>query len=121
MVRVDMAEDWEEQVLAAWDGFASAQLGPAIRDDAKRYAPARTGELRESIEHHLEGHTLVVKAHAPYAAYVELGTRPHLITSHGPYSLHNAETGEYFGREVHHPGTHPEPYLRPALYQRRST
>jgi hypothetical protein len=119
VARVEMAPGWEAQVLAAWDKFAAERLGPDIERDAKRYAPVRTGRLRESIEHHLEGHVLVVEAHAPYAAFVELGTRPHLITSHGPWSLRNAGTGQYFGRVVHHPGTRPEPYLRPALYQVR--
>jgi hypothetical protein len=39
-----------------------------------------------------------------YAKYVNDGTPPHIIESHGPWSLHNKETGEYFGRIVHHPG-----------------
>lgn len=119
MARIEMESGWEAAVLGAWDVLADGRLGEAIERDAKRYAPARTGELRDSIEHHLEGHTLVVEAHASYAAYVEMGTRPHIITAHGQYSLRNAETGEYFGREVHHPGTRPEAFLRPALYQKR--
>ena len=115
-----MEPGWEQEALAAWDRLADTRLGPDIRDDAKRYAPVRTGELRDSIGHHMEGHTLIVEASAPYAAYVEMGTRPHTITAHGDYSLHNAGTDEYFGREVYHPGTPPQPFLRPALYRQRS-
>lgn len=116
MTRVVVEPGWEEHIAAAWDILAQGRLGEAIERDAKRYAPVRTGRLRESIRHYLEGHTLIVEAGAAYAAYVELGTRPHIIRSHGPWSLHSAETGQYFGREVHHPGTRPRPYLRPALY-----
>jgi hypothetical protein len=133
-----MEPGWEEQVLAAWDRFAFDHLGPAIREDAKRYAPVSTpyavidfnrhprtrpvgvpGELRSSIGRHMDGHTLVVVAAAPYAAYVELGTRPHPIDAHGPWSLWNPRTGERFGPHVHHPGATPRPFLRPALYQHR--
>lgn len=133
-----MEPGWEQQVLARWDEYAFGYLGPRIRDDAKRYAPVsapyfvidfrrhpRTrpvnvpGELRGSIGRYMSGHTLYVVAAAPYAAYVELGTSPHPIDAHGPWSLWNPRTGVYFGPHVDHPGTHPEPYLRPALYQPR--
>jgi hypothetical protein len=45
----------------------------------------------------------------------EFGTRPHIIRSHGPYPLRNRRTGQVFGPVVHHPGTQPRPFLRPAL------
>jgi hypothetical protein len=51
----------------------------------------------------------------PYGYGVEVGTVPHEIRSHGPYPLRNRRTGQVFGRVVHHPGTDPHPYLRPAL------
>ena len=133
--RVELEPGWEDHVLAAWDELASTRLGPAVRDDAKRYAPVgqtviadprhprtpphEAGELRESIEDHMDGHTLIVGAHAPYAAYVELGTSPHEITAHGPWSLRSGATGRYFGPHAHHPGTRPQSYLRKALYQQR--
>lgn len=50
----------------------------------------------------------------PYPLALELGTRPHVITSHGDYPLRSAR-GEVFGRVVHHPGTHPYPWCRAAL------
>ena len=46
MARIEMADGWEQEVLGAWDLLAEDRLGPAIRDDAKRYAPVRTGDLR---------------------------------------------------------------------------
>ncbi len=115
-----MNPDWLAQVYAATDQLFLSRLGPEISTSAVAYAPKKTGELAKSIEFHLWVHSLIVAAHAPYAAWVELGTRPHAIDAHGPYSLHNAETGQYFGPHVNHPGTRPEPYLRPALYTVRS-
>lgn len=136
MGRVEIADDWQEHVALAMDKLFADRLGPDIEADAKRYAPVgpsyevdqakhpRTpsrvgGELRESIGHHLDGHTLVIDAKAPYAAWVELGTKPHPIDSHGPWSLWSPVTGEYFGSHVHHPGTRPQSFLRASLYQRR--
>lgn len=51
----------------------------------------------------------------PYMYGVEVGTVAHKITSHGPYPLRNRKTGQVFGHSVNHPGTDPQPYLRPAL------
>lgn len=52
---------------------------------------------------------------APYGLFMEVGTVPHIIRSHGPYPLRNRRTGQVFGRIVHHPGTAAQPHLRPAL------
>lgn len=49
-----------------------------------------------------------------YGLDVELGTKPHVIRSKGPWPLRNAK-GRVFGREVHHPGTRAQPFLRGAL------
>lgn len=134
MGRVEISDDWEAHVTAAMDKLFEEKLGPDISEDAKRYAPVgpsipadpmhpRTpphegGELRESIGFHLDGHTLIVDAKAPYAADVEMGARPHPIVAHGPWSLWSPEEG-YLGHEVNHPGNKPEPYLRPALFRER--
>lgn len=99
-----MEPGWQEHLAAACDELLDGKLGPAIAEDAKRYAPGRTGRLRDSISHHLEGHTLIVEAAAPYAAYVELGHR----IAHGPHMSEDGPKVE-----------HPEPFLRPALYQAR--
>lgn len=50
-----------------------------------------------------------------YPLDVELGTRPHTITSHGDYPLRNPKTGQVFGKSVQHPGTEAQPFLRPSL------
>lgn len=66
----------------------------------------RSGNLRSSIRALRESNgDIIIGPTADYAIYVDQPTRPHIIESHGPWSLHNRETGQYFGRVVHHPGT----------------
>jgi hypothetical protein len=100
---VIMDPDWQEHVFAAVDEYFLDDLGPRIRDLAKIKCPKRSGALADSIEDHLEGHTLIVSAtgsdERTYAAYVELG---HRIVAWG-----NA-TGRV---------QPPSPYLRPALFE----
>jgi hypothetical protein len=72
-----MEPDWHERVPFEADPTME-QLGSEVAIDAMRYAPKRTGALARSIEHHLEGHTVVISASGGdggrvYAAYVELG------------------------------------------------
>lgn len=135
MARVELSPGWEAKVLEAWDVFAGERLGPDIAGDARRHAPTgpswgydpkhprvpphQGGELKASIEHHLEAHTLIVHAHASYSAFVELGTRPHIISAQGPWPLWSPVTNRHFGHTVHHPGTRPQPFLRTALYRVR--
>jgi len=121
-------------LIAHWDEFAETDLGPRVTFDAKRFAPKRTGALAASIENHMTGDVLIIAAHTSYAAFVETGTRPHIIRAHartrggwtGPYtglpgpgshSLRWFGSGgqAFFAMVVHHPGTRPHPYLRAAL------
>jgi hypothetical protein len=87
------------------DEFFATRLGPAIRDDSKRYCPKDTGALADSVEDHLEGHDLIISAtgndERDYAAYVDGG---HRIVAWG------VKTGRVKG---------PNPFMRSALYQER--
>lgn len=103
-VRVEVEPGWEENIQPEIDAYLADELGPAIGGDAQRYAPVKTGELRESERHYLEGHILIVEFTADYAAYVEMGHR----IAHGPRMS-----------EVGPKVVAPRPYLRPALYQER--
>lgn len=68
------------------------RVADSVSSDAARFAPVRTGHLRASIEPGpVEGDSVKVWARAPYAGYVEMGTR-HMAA---------------------------QPYLRPALYRKR--
>jgi hypothetical protein len=86
---------------------------------AKRLCPVDTGRLRESlhVEHGRDeqGEYRDVGSDLDYALPVEVGSRPHVIKSHGDYPLRNRRTGQVFGPLVHHPGARAQAYLRPAL------
>jgi HK97 gp10 family phage protein len=70
-----------------------AELAVDVARDARRIVPVRTGRLQRSIGvRSVNSETAVVEASAPYAGYVELGTR-------------------YMKAQ---------PYLKPALYRYRS-
>lgn len=62
MARVEIDPSWQEQVTGEWEAFADGRLGGDIADDARRYCPVRTGALKASIEHHMEGDDLIVSA-----------------------------------------------------------
>jgi len=107
LTSVEIDPDWLAKLYAASDHFFADHLGPQIASTAKRLCPEQTGSLADSIEDHLNGHTLVVSATGGaggriYAAYVELGHR----IAHGPHM-------SIVGPKV----KGPEPFLRPALYQ----
>ena len=77
-----------------------------------------TGRLRSSIDSDLEvgpeGLRAVITADVEYASFVELGTEPHLILPRDKQALF--WTGaDYPVALVHHPGSRPYPFLKPAL------
>jgi len=92
-----------------------------VAEDMRRIVPKDTEELHDSIEVEHEPGELsgTVNVGTDHWAPTEYGSDPHIIESGGFYSLHNSETGEYFGEVVLHPGTPEQPFIRPALYQKR--
>lgn len=101
--------------------------GAAVAKRAKELCPVSphgsgdnpSGHLRSSIGYSVardeQGLFAEVGTGVEYALPVELGSRPHVIESHGDWPLRNRRTGETFGRRVNHPGAPAQPYLRPAL------
>lgn len=64
-----------------------------------------SGYLRASIRaERAAGGAIRIGTNAGYGKYPNDGTRPHIIESHGPWSLRNRASGQLFGRVVHHPG-----------------
>jgi hypothetical protein len=95
--------------------------------EAKRAVPRKTGNLGRSIViGRLTKSSATVEAKANYAAYVELGTKPHVILPKnrkalawgGPRRLSGrlraGARPEHFAKKVNHPGTKAKPFLRPA-------
>ena len=99
-----MSRTWAADVQAAASRWLDSTLGPQIEDDARRYCPVDRGDLRDSIEHHMNGDVLVVKATGSderfYALYLECGHRNY----HPSTGIVGPET------------TPASPFLRPALF-----
>lgn len=101
-------------------------LGPDITSDAERACPKLTGRLAASLKHQID-HTsgdlpsLIVgsfpdeEGRVPYAAAVELGF-------HGMESVRSyvTRTGRHVPAHIRRGNTPEQPYLRPALYRKRS-
>jgi hypothetical protein len=119
-VRSDVHIVWDEQGLAAMeDDREVVALMDRLAAEAvltmKRFANVspvgplhRSGNMRSSIHvwrtGDAYGRAWNIGPSADYARWVNSGSVPHVIRSHGDYPLRNRETGQVFGREVHHPG-----------------
>lgn len=101
-------------------------LGLAAVREAKLLVPRKTGNLGRSIKvARVSGTSVTVVATAGYAAFVELGTRPHDIRPKNAKvlawggarrlsgALRSGSKPTNFATLVHHPGTKPEPFLLP--------
>jgi hypothetical protein len=132
-MRVDLNEPAIRALLndpAGPVGRLLARDAQKVTQGAKRRCPVspagsggnRSGHLRSSISWDLskdaEGLHADVGTDVDYALYVEFGTKPHTIRSHGNYPLRDRK-GRVFGRVVHHPGTRAFAYLRGALDELR--
>lgn len=105
---------------AAIDRWLEEDIGKAILDDAQQFVPKRTGRLHDSLR--AEAHNKVLRVGSldcNYSTDVELGTPPHVILPRNKKALYWPGAAHPVAK-VNHPGTEPRPYLRPALFQRRT-
>jgi HK97 gp10 family phage protein len=65
-----LANDFQEELQLELNQFADK-----VAKDAKNFAPADEGKLRQSISAEYGQGNVTIKASARYAAYVEFGTR----------------------------------------------
>jgi hypothetical protein len=117
-VRIDPSA--RAHVDAAINEWMEDTIGAAILGDARDYVPKRSGRLHDSLR--AESHNKVLRVGSldcNYATDVELGTAPHVITPRNKKALYWPGADHPVAR-VNHPGTAPNPYLRPALFQRRT-
>jgi len=111
--------EFDRQIAALVDARLMRPWADAVRDDAVRQAPRASGDLADSIGvERVDDFHRQIGSDLPYAAAQELGAQPHTIVARTKKALANRETGQVFGKVVHHPGNAPQPYLRPALYRR---
>ena len=106
-------------------GRMRRNLAEEIAEDVRRGAPQDTGEMSRHVKVADDGRKVIVEGGGrplnPWVpTWVEYGTPPHEIVSHGSWPLRNRETGDVFGPVVWHPGTPAQPFMRPAAYRRRN-
>jgi len=75
-------------------------------------APIRTGELRRSIFYETDEYIVFIRVGAPYARYVEFGTRPHIIEAPYGRRLKIPIDGFIFRKRVFHPGAIANPFVQ---------
>lgn len=117
---VIMTPGWSEKIDIAVDKGMLRPVAEEILDDMKRGVPKDTWDLHDSLDMAIRGGTARIGSALDYSVFVEMGTQPHIIRSKGNHALRNKETGEVFGRVVHHPGTPAQPFMRRALYRKRT-
>ncbi|MFD4596723.1 hypothetical protein ACFWPQ_01695 [Streptomyces sp. NPDC058464] len=117
-VRIDPSA--REHVDAAINEWLENTIGDAILGDARNYVPKRSGRLLESLRREVHDKVLRVGSlDCNYATDVEMGTSPHVILPRNKKALYWPDADHPVAR-VNHPGTRPQPFLRTALYQRRT-
>ena len=113
-----LADPNHNPALAALMDRVAGELVNAVKREApvSPVASGHSGHLRSSVHAFRQPDgSILIGPVADYAKYVIGGTEPHLIRSHGDYSLHSRVTGRYFGRTVRHPGTRPNGFVERAL------
>lgn len=114
-----------ESGLRRWFGRMSDDVKRAVdrtridvQNEARRRAPVDTGRLRSSIVSRAEGGGrnvgYVIGTNVNYAAAVEYGTAPHVIKPKYKQALYWPGAAHPVA-QVNHPGTRPQPFLRPAI------
>jgi hypothetical protein len=95
-------------------------IGAPMVTDAKSLVRKKTGRLAASLVAEVHNKVLRVgSTDCNYATDVEMGTMPHFIFPNSKKALFWPGAAHPVAY-VNHPGTRPMPYLRPALFQRRT-
>lgn len=117
-VRIDPSA--RGHVDAAINDWMEGTIGDAILGDAQNYVRKRSGRLHNSLRRECHNKVLRIGSlDCNYSTDVELGTGPHVILPRNKKALSWPDADHPVAR-VNHPGTAPAPYLRPALFQRRT-
>lgn len=117
-VRIDPSA--RAHVDAAIGDWLEHVIGRDILGDAQGLVRKRTGRLHDSLRAEVHDKVLRVGSlDCNYATDVEMGTAAHVILPRNKKALHWPGADHPVAR-VNHPGTKPQPYLRPALFQRRT-
>lgn len=96
------------------------QSANQILAEMESRVPVKTGRLRGSLGIVVGTDRVTIgpnESIAPYAGYVEFGTKPHDIKPKpgNKYLVFQVNGKTIYARKVHHPGTKPQPYVAPAF------
>lgn len=96
-----------------------AGIANDIRNELVRTAPVDEGRLKNSIKVEFINNELTVYM-VDYALFVEFGTKPHIIRPVNKKSLKfkGRDGGDVFAKQVNHPGTQPQPFIRNMFYHK---
>jgi HK97 gp10 family phage protein len=109
---------------AKMSGFTTQQVliqsANHILAEMEARVPVKTGKLRGSLGIRVHTDSVIIGPNeniAPYAGYVEFGTKPHEIRpkTRGGVLVFYINGKKIVTRKVNHPGTQPQPYVRPAF------
>lgn len=115
--KVEQAEDELEPVIDQGVQTTAAR----VEGSAKRRINVDTGNARASIGfQRVEPGHYVVGSPVGYTEALEKGTSPHTITADDGYLKFEAGGETVFRKSVQHPGTEPNPWLRPSLLEHKS-
>lgn len=92
-------------------------LGLFLSQEMAVRVPVDKGELKNGIqaEHPSDSEIKIVMP--MQGLWCEYGTDPHIIRAKYKKSLHWKVNGkDFFAKEVHHPGTDPQPFVRPVFH-----
>lgn len=97
------------------------RIAAKVTSEAQKLSPVGKhkggGNLRQSIRYAPYGsYAYMVRVNASYGAYVEYGTKPHLIVPKTKKALaFNVGGNRVITKRVNHPGTKAQPFFRPAI------
>ncbi|MFS0776083.1 HK97-gp10 family putative phage morphogenesis protein [Neobacillus sp. 3P2-tot-E-2] len=96
------------------------EIATFVEAEAKQRAPVDTGDLRRRITHVTQHSDDISRAkvgtNLEYAPSVEEGSKPHSIIRNDGKPLKLKIDGKWVTvDEVNHPGTKPQPFIRPAI------
>jgi HK97 gp10 family phage protein len=96
------------------------QAANHILAEMESRVPVKSGVLRNSLGVQVETDKVIIGPRAdqaPYAGFVEFGTKAHIIEPKkaGGVLVFNVGGTKVFTRKVRHPGTKAQPYVRPAF------
>lgn len=113
-VHVVMSPGWEARMGPQIDAVLD-QVTEDVKDDIVRSAPVDRGDLVKSV--HRRGHRVYVGT--DHWHYVEYGTEPREF---GPRTKKALwwPGAHHPVKKVYHPGTPAQPFMRPALFKRRT-